>query len=120
MRAGIWFDATFAYDTPLIVSVSASLDATLSMVPEVNRQTFAGPFNTIGNVIGLGLLQVAPDVLPPAAFGAADAAGVLPKAISRLKIPPTTCRIDMPLIRAGFFMCTSLSFAGAPAHGQAT
>jgi hypothetical protein len=52
MRAGIWFDATLAYDTPLIVNVLACLEDTLSIVPAVNKQTFAGPFNTVGNVIG--------------------------------------------------------------------
>jgi len=89
MRAGIWFDATLAYDTPLIVNVSASLEETLSIVPEVNRQTFAGPFNTVGNVIGFGLLQVAPAVPPPAGFGAAEAAPAVAKAMTRAEIPPT-------------------------------
>jgi len=59
MRAGIWVDVMFLYDTPLIVNVSANLDATLLMVPEVNRQTLEGPFITVGNVIALALLQTA-------------------------------------------------------------
>ncbi|WP_229417058.1 hypothetical protein [Massilia eburnea] len=61
MLAGIWVDVMFRYETPLIVNVSASLDATLVIVPEVNRQTLAGPFNTVGKVIAFGLLQIAVD-----------------------------------------------------------
>jgi hypothetical protein len=51
----------FLYDTPLIVNVSACLEATLLISPEVNKQTLAGPFNTVGKVIDLGLLQIAVD-----------------------------------------------------------
>jgi hypothetical protein len=81
MRAGIWFDATLVYDTPLMVNVCASLEATLSMVPAVNRHTFAGPFNTVGNVIGFGLLHVVPALLA-ADFIVADAEWKWPMAMA--------------------------------------
>jgi hypothetical protein len=106
MRAGIWFEATFAYDTPLIVNVLASLEDTLSMVPEVTRQTFAGPFNKVGNVIGWGLLQIAPAV--PPVFGAAYAEETLPKAIIRLNSPPTRYCNDILILRDVFIMFTFL------------
>jgi hypothetical protein len=74
----------FLYETPLIVNVSASLEATLLMVPAVNRQTFAGPFNTVGNVIAFGFLQIG--VLPLAVLGVVAELALL-KTFKSAKVP---------------------------------
>jgi hypothetical protein len=100
MRAGIWVDDVLAYDTPLIVNVSAPLEATLSMVPAVTRQTLAAPFRTVGKLIGFGLAQVALDL------GAAIAVWALPRArASPTMVPARYCQ-DVLTVRAVFIEST--------------
>ncbi|HEY0587488.1 MAG TPA: hypothetical protein VGD52_15230, partial [Pseudoduganella sp.] len=75
------------------------------MVPEVNRQTLAGPFKTVGNVIALGFLQIA--VLPLAVLCVVAELAV-PRTFKSAKVPYKRYFNDILSLRADFIMFTFL------------